>query len=973
MELDEAGMLLVTETIEVDFSRSDHGITRKLPFKFQVDMVEDELPQGRGEYGTYYTTFIEDIEVKDEPFEVSPEEGYQVIRIGAPDEYVVGNKTYVITYKVFGVLNHFDDFVNLNWDITGDKWETDIALVEFSLKLPHDLIEDQAEVELFTGYRYEPVAHEGWLTGGKSIIEGSIEEGVITGQYAALTVKLPKDYIPYAPIPVKIQAENYVIEQFDCKLKVLADGRMHVTEEIRVEFQGPVYEFIRTLEHEPNYLAPPVPNLYYEFDPQSFDTWTLDHYAYGPQLSSRPDAGFFEREHTFVLKYTVFGGTRNTEAGTEILWFPFGTGFMEPIREANLSIEIPEGHFFTQNGEWEIDGVEELSLPAVDPVSNVMTLQLNNLMLQDQIRMLTLPITPTMGRATPPPTRLSAESYFFKHYHILMRVDNNGTIQFKHEIQPEALDPNNGYYFNAVVPTKYRVSDIEDYYFDQTYHELILLPKRNVFGRDYKPLVTEPVGEGGHQFYKYYNGYNLDWSSYGLEEQHDKLLSFEYDVTGLLADHGLTTTFPITQNLYEPAQSFSLRVEFPADATLIPDDYELWIATPEGKEQIELQTKDNVVSLAPIELFPDSKVFVTLGNPGQKMSFGNQVKLIWQNNIWLFIPLFFLLPFGLIWFLWRWDAKNNKWIHHYPPAQLTSAEAGILADEIVQDQDLVSLLYYWAARGIIKIKAITGSDGSRDYELTQLKPIPSSAKGFERIMLERIFRWTDGTDCIRVSKLKGFFSSTLTLARNDLEAHTKKNEFAVKETRGIGLVFKIAAGVGGLLATIAFFGVVTHFDSDYILRYDIPIGILLSSCITLVFGFLMPKQNKYGSRSMKDLMGFTNFLKTAEQREVEKLIQEKPDYFSKTLSFAIALGLPIEWGQKFTGLSLSQPKWYQDDQMAEFDPASFSKQIAQSAQHIHADFSAQPNTPPPPPPSTESKEESDPSDSSEDPFDISLD
>jgi hypothetical protein len=44
------------------------------------------------------------------------------IKIGDPDRTISGQQRYVITYRLRGALNSFDDHLELYWNITGDGW-----------------------------------------------------------------------------------------------------------------------------------------------------------------------------------------------------------------------------------------------------------------------------------------------------------------------------------------------------------------------------------------------------------------------------------------------------------------------------------------------------------------------------------------------------------------------------------------------------------------------------------------------------------------------------------------------------------------------------------------------------------------------------------------------------------------------------------------------------------------------------------
>lgn len=110
---------MVTETIDVNFYAHKHGINRVF-----------------GDSISNYSYSISDIDVKGAPFEI--EKGNNVsIRIGDPDEEVIGNKKYVITYTI----NHYncgDDHNRIfNMDILGNNWNAKVKNFTARINLPN--------------------------------------------------------------------------------------------------------------------------------------------------------------------------------------------------------------------------------------------------------------------------------------------------------------------------------------------------------------------------------------------------------------------------------------------------------------------------------------------------------------------------------------------------------------------------------------------------------------------------------------------------------------------------------------------------------------------------------------------------------------------------------------------------------------------------------------------------------------------
>lgn len=91
--VNEDGSLNIHEKLDLDFSSSAHGFYRNIPIRYEMDWGE--------EYGkkTYYFP-ISNINVRHDPYEVESNTDGVRIKIGDPDEYVIGNKSYDLSYTI---------------------------------------------------------------------------------------------------------------------------------------------------------------------------------------------------------------------------------------------------------------------------------------------------------------------------------------------------------------------------------------------------------------------------------------------------------------------------------------------------------------------------------------------------------------------------------------------------------------------------------------------------------------------------------------------------------------------------------------------------------------------------------------------------------------------------------------------------------------------------------------------------------
>lgn len=143
IRVNEDASLDVDETIAVTFTEERHGIKRFIPFLYDVQ----NLPEGTQRANRYVEpggkirTIITNIKVDKHKYKVSTEDAYKVIRIGSEKKYVNGPQEYTIHYRVLNAINFFDDHSELYFNVVGDRWDTYIEQVNFTIALYKPLAE----------------------------------------------------------------------------------------------------------------------------------------------------------------------------------------------------------------------------------------------------------------------------------------------------------------------------------------------------------------------------------------------------------------------------------------------------------------------------------------------------------------------------------------------------------------------------------------------------------------------------------------------------------------------------------------------------------------------------------------------------------------------------------------------------------------------------------------------------------------
>ncbi len=193
----ENNVLNVTETIVADYDQVDglrHGILREIPVE-----LDFSFPDGTSKR---FRIILSDVDVIGQPYSVSKDGAYQVLRIGDADEYATGLVTYIIQYK----YDMGDDFYEaadfLYYNVIGTEWYADIHNASFSVQMPKPF--DQNDVVAYAGGYGTKSTIDVAING--NTISGSVQD---LGTYEGITliVDLPEGYYvgertgpPFVPI-----------------------------------------------------------------------------------------------------------------------------------------------------------------------------------------------------------------------------------------------------------------------------------------------------------------------------------------------------------------------------------------------------------------------------------------------------------------------------------------------------------------------------------------------------------------------------------------------------------------------------------------------------------------------------------------------------------------------------------------------------------------------------------------------------
>jgi len=271
---------------------------------------------------------------------------------------------------------------------------------------------------------------------------------------------------------------------------------------------------------------------------------------------------------------------------------------------------------------------------------------------------------------------------------------------------------------------------------------------------------------------------------------------------------------------------------------------------------------------------------------------------MWDLIFAVGMPVGVFLICALLWWLDGRDPKNTDAIfpHYTPPSDLSVIEAGVLMDDLLQTRDIAYELYDLFFEGLISFE-------ENDY-VTLLKPLKSkevkSLPDTQRAVLGILFPGVSTS--MRLSSYNTQFKSKQ--LKNEIydELVTKGFYYSSPHLQRKTYYFlgyaMIIGGIGFNIFSFFFF-LRAHGDSITSAPYYIPlslvVGLALSGIACGIFGAIMASKSEKGVKKLKELLGFKEFVMTAEKDRIELFLKEEPEAYKKILPYAFLFGVKEKW------------------------------------------------------------------------------
>ncbi len=313
--------------------------------------------------------------------------------------------------------------------------------------------------------------------------------------------------------------------------------------------------------------------------------------------------------------------------------------------------------------------------------------------------------------------------------------------------------------------------------------------------------------------------------------------------------------------------------------------------------------------------------------------------------------------FLLLKFLFARQPLLTKTVNFTAPGEMDPLLMGTRLDGTADAEDLGALVFWFASEGYLTIDL---SDEDDPVLIKTEKELPEDAPAHQKMFLAGLFK--EG-ETVRMSQLKNTFYSTA----DSVKIVARESE-ARYETRGTTLMIVFGAltvlllGLGtwiyDMLTVGSFFFKLTplfiallsywisaaicwsvekqrfkaeRYRTVLLKLFGFAVGCLpalllffgyspavsdwallavaiLSSLAGMGAPFLVPRTKKF-TEWLGQILGFKEFIRTAEKDRIETMLKEQPALYYNILPYAQVLGVSDVWTEKFEGLAMSEPDY----------------------------------------------------------------
>lgn len=254
------------------------------------------------------------------------------------------------------------------------------------------------------------------------------------------------------------------------------------------------------------------------------------------------------------------------------------------------------------------------------------------------------------------------------------------------------------------------------------------------------------------------------------------------------------------------------------------------------------------------------------------------------------IVIFIAIIIFILWLFFGKDReKYAQTVEFYPPDDMDPVQIGYIYGGQTTKKMVVSLIINLASKGYITISKELKV--SKALDITGCKPLTEN----EKIVYGYLFEKADSCYIKECTNLYRSFDEVGKNVKKELHhvLDDKVSDF-------VTIISNILKWIALFIAFIAYF-VIEDLDPTYNYVY---IFVIASLVLSFVLSHFMDRMTVKGEQLTARVLGFKNYLETAEKAELQARVEQDPKFYYKILPYAYILDVSKVWVSKFEDIQM---------------------------------------------------------------------
>lgn len=326
--------------------------------------------------------------------------------------------------------------------------------------------------------------------------------------------------------------------------------------------------------------------------------------------------------------------------------------------------------------------------------------------------------------------------------------------------------------------------------------------------------------------------------------------------------------------------------------------------------------------------------------------------------IFVIIAVVLLAALIIVKFLCFSKSHLTPVVNFEAPNNMDPLLMGKLIDTRINSEDITSMIFYFADKGYLKINL----DDEKDPSIIRIvRNLPRRCSDYEKTMFEGLF---NRGEVVKSSQLANSFYKTVEKVTARVNSHAKGLFTSKSMITAVlfavlgGLMLGIAPFVLGLAQISVKYFVLAPFlavipalvvfgASQTVKWYELKIdkkqkalySVLIAlgcAVFCLLYALFVPKwvigfvpklllcavccvicavsvtivsRSEAYINQLNEIVGFKNFILLAEKDQLEKMLEDDPQFYYHVLPYAQVLGVSDKWEEKFKNITVQPPQW----------------------------------------------------------------